>query len=291
MNGRDTSPSADVTRPPRWFLLLCLLLAGWLVTPPRELSAQTSDFQAKAESAAEEEAHASALGACLYGYPRAELWNRIQNETRRVAEDQVIFAPVNRFYYFDRLARPGDGRFIEAPQNDTLYGSAYLDLSRGPVVLRIPPMEGRYYVALVVDAAGGVETRISSQVTGPQGDVDLVFLGPDDKTEIPDGMRKLPQTANDLWVLMRVACAGGADEKVAAGVLKKFTLSELSAVATRRAEGRNTPVASQPLVARAAPHQTLEFFQVLDQMLLRNPVPAEDRGLLARWERLGLGAG
>lgn len=63
MNGRDTSPSADVTRPPRWFLLLCLLLAGWLVTPPRELSAQTSDFQAKAESAAEEEAYASALEA------------------------------------------------------------------------------------------------------------------------------------------------------------------------------------------------------------------------------------
>lgn len=36
-------------------------------------------------------------------------------------------------------------------------------------------MEGRYYVALVVDAAGGVETRISSPVTGPQGDVDLVI--------------------------------------------------------------------------------------------------------------------
>ena len=76
--------------PPR-FLLLCLLLAGWLVTPPPELSAQTSDFQAKAEQAAEEEAYASALEACLYGYPRAELWSRIQNETRRVTEDQVIF--------------------------------------------------------------------------------------------------------------------------------------------------------------------------------------------------------
>jgi hypothetical protein len=82
--------------PPR-FLLLCLLLAGWLVTPPPELSAQTSDFQAKAEQAAEEEAYASALEACLYGYPRAELWSRIQNETRRVTEDQVIFAPSTAF--------------------------------------------------------------------------------------------------------------------------------------------------------------------------------------------------
>lgn len=158
------------------------------------VSAQVLDVKAIAAAAAEEEAYATGLEAYLYGFPRVEMWSRIQNETRRVSADQVIYAPLNRFYYFDQLARPGDGLVIKAPNNDTLYGSAYLDLSKGPVALRIPPMGDRYYVALVVDGAGSVDTRIGRKVTGP-GDIDLVFVGPDHQDAVPEGMHALPQTA------------------------------------------------------------------------------------------------
>lgn len=90
---------------------------------------------------------------------------------------------------------------------------------------------------------------------------------------------------------MRVASSGGKDEAAAAAILKQFTLSELASVKTRASLGSNTPVKAQPIVARVEPFETLEFYRVLDQMLQRNPVPPEDRGLLARWERIGLGGG
>lgn len=264
-----------------------LLASGFTLLVAATVSAQTPDMNA----AEEESAYAMGLEAYQYGYPRVELWSRIQNETRRVSADQVIFAPANHFYYFDRLARPSDALILKAANNDTLYASAFLDLSKGPVVLRVPPMGDRYYVALVVDAAGKIDTRIGAKVTG-KGDVDLVFVGPGKKeVAIPDGMKALPQTANDLWVLMRVASTGGKDEEVAAGILKGFTLSKLAAVKTRPAEGRNVPVKSDPIVAREDPFKALEFYRVLDLMLQRNPVPADDRGLLARWERIGLGNG
>jgi hypothetical protein len=162
------------------------------------VSAQDLDVKAIAAATAEEEAYATGLEAYLYGFPRVEMWSRIQNETRRVSADQVIYAPLNRFYYFDRLARPGDGLVIKAPNDDTLYGSAYLDLSKGPVVLRVPPMGGRHDVALVVDAAGNVDTRIGRKVTGP-GDIDLVFVGPGHQDAVPEGMCRASRSMTSLY--------------------------------------------------------------------------------------------
>lgn len=273
----------------RWAATWTLAL---LAAAPAARAADAADparaFLAAAEAAAEEEAYVSGVEAYLYGYPRVELARRIHNETQRVAADQVIFAPRNRFYYFDRLARPGDGLVIKAPNHDTLYASAYLDLSAGPIVLHVPSMGTRYYVALVVDAAGGVGTRIGRRVTGPGG-VDLAFVGPGFRGELPPGMKVLRQRANDLWLLMRVASAGGADEAVAARLLERFTLRELG---MRRPErGRNVPIDAQAPQAPLAPMDSLQFYAVLDRMLQRNPVPPEDRGLLRRWQRIGLGTG
>lgn len=264
-----------------------LLLAG---APARAQEDPMRAFQRLVETSAEEEAYATALEAYLYGYPRVEMARRIHNETRRVAERQAIYAPPNRFYYFDRLARPGDGLVIKAPNNDTLYGSAYLDLTREPVLLRVPDTQGRLYVALVADAAGGVGTRVNSRVTGP-GPVDLLFVGPGWKGEAPAGVRVLRQATNDLWLLMRVASVGGADEAAAAALLQRFVLAPLGQRAAMPAQGRNVPVDSAPLETPLQPYGSLEFFKVLDAQLARNPLPAEDQGLALRWQRIGLGAG
>ena len=239
--------------------------------------------------AAEEEAYATSLEAILYGYSRVEMARRIHNETHRVRPDQVIFAPANAFYYFDRLAQPGDGLVIKAPNNDTLYASAYLDLSDGPVVLRVPEMSDRYYVALVVDAAGNVSNRLGSTVSGAGG-VDHVFVGPGYEGTIPEGARPVRMDGNDLWLLMRITTDGTAeDEGRAAEILKRFRLTPLDNLADLGdGPGINLRVQDQPIVSALDPIGKLEFFAVLDQMIRRNPPPEADRGLVARWERIGL---
>lgn len=273
--------------------LAAVLALSALCSVPGPAQAQADPmqaFQRLVETSAEEEAYATAVEAYLYGYPRVEMARRIHNETRRVAPQQVIYAPPNRFYYFDRLARPGDGLVIKAPNNDTLYGSAYLDLKPEPVVLRVPDTRGRLYVALVADAAGGVATRVNSRVTGP-GPVDLMFVGPGWNGQAPVGVRVLRQATNDLWLLMRVASVGGPDEAAAASLLRRFVLAPLSQRGNMPAEGRNADVASAPLEAPMQPYGSLDFFKVLDAQLARNPLPAEDQGLAARWQRIGLGSG
>jgi hypothetical protein len=102
-------------------------------------------------------------------------------------------------------------------------------------------------------------------------------------------MQILPQTANDLWLLVRVACSGGADIAKAARTLKQFTLIELSSRKSRPNRGENIGLESLPFPRQAETMEHLAFFMVISLMLERNPIPAEDHGLLRRWERIGIG--
>lgn len=244
------------------------------------------------DHAIEEEAFAMSLEAYLYGYPRVELARRMHQETHWISADQTICAPANQFYFLGRLARPGDGRVIKAPNNDTLYASAYLDLMDGPVVLRVPEMGQRVYVALLVDARGSVVQRLSSSASGPGG-VDYVFLGPAAAAKPPSTMRPIPLAGHDLWMLMRVATNGTPeDERLADELLRGFRLAPLSQpdrlTVPQPEFVRDDQVAlSEPL----KPFETMTYFHVLARMLERNPVPETDLGLLARWERIGLRPG
>lgn len=252
------------------------------------------------EQASEEEAYAIALEAYVYGYPRVELARRIHNETNRVSADQVIYAPANQFYFFGRLARPGDGRAVKAPNNDTLYASAFLDLAQGPIILSVPPMERRLYVALLVDATGAVVQRLSSTASGPGG-VAYAFMGPGSPHPLPAGLSRIAVAGNDLWMLMRVATDGTPDdERLADALLRRFQLQPLSggskpqSLAPPRAgvaDQRQGEVQRSAIVEPLKPFGTMAYFHVLARMLERNPMPAADRGMLARWERIGLRAG
>lgn len=51
---------------------------------------------------------------------------------------------LNQFGHARKLLDHRD-RNVTAPNNDTLYSSAWLDLSQGPVVVEVPDMGKRYY--------------------------------------------------------------------------------------------------------------------------------------------------
>ena len=59
-------------------------------------------------------------------------------------------APANIFSHATKLADPDD-RFVSI-NNDTIYSIAQVDVSGGPVLLRVPDTAGRYYVLQFVDA-------------------------------------------------------------------------------------------------------------------------------------------
>lgn len=120
----------------------------------------------------------SACRAISTGYPLVDLLKQRFNETHRVSLGQPVAAPVNTIAVYPHLLTPATQGQLRAANADTLYLNAWLDLSRGPVLLEVPDMAGRYYTLAFMDlyarpwhlgtrTNGGRATRYA--LVGPSG--------------------------------------------------------------------------------------------------------------------------
>ena len=74
-------------------------------------------------------------------------------------------APVNALANARAFARPSD-RTVVAPNHDTLYSLAQLDLGKGPIVLSHPDMGRRYFDFEFVDPYTNVIGYVGTRTTG-----------------------------------------------------------------------------------------------------------------------------
>lgn len=147
-------------------------------------------------------------------------------------------------------------REVTTPNNDTLYGSAWLDLAAGPVVLNVPAMAGRYNSAALMSVMTD-NIAILGTRTGSQGGR-YAIVGPDYTGNIPRDTQKIQMPSNDAWLLVRVLVNGPADVDAAAAALRGYSLES--------PEGRAAPV---PTVATPAA-DAKSFLAVVNEALARS---------------------
>jgi hypothetical protein len=92
---------------------------------------------------------ALAAEAYIYGFALIFDLQQVDRFTRE-GMGSLAPAPANIFSHAMKLAGPDD-RFVSI-NNDTIYSIAQIDVSGGPVLLRVPDTAGRYYVLQFVDA-------------------------------------------------------------------------------------------------------------------------------------------
>jgi hypothetical protein len=113
---------------------------GLLLTPALAPSAKAETAQVT-----EEEAHAIGVDAYVYFYPLISV-----DITRRVATNVEAgkvpgFGPPNTFNSF-AVFPTAEFKTVVRPNFDTLYSSAFLDMTKEPVVVSAPDTGGRYYL-------------------------------------------------------------------------------------------------------------------------------------------------
>jgi len=159
--------------------------------------------------------------AYLYGFPISEF-----NLIRKA--DLKLNAPMNVLTNAQKLAVAG-AEGVVAPNNDTLYTLAQIDLTKGPVVLKVPKMGSRYWTFEFLEPYTNVVGYIGKRLNGSGGGTWAIeWSGAKSKKPLPKGVKRFKSSARSLWVIGRTLVQGGADTAKARALMAQYRLGTLA---------------------------------------------------------------
>ncbi len=175
---------------------------------------------------APQEAVAIATDAYVYGYSLVTTdVTRIQMSN--VAEATELQAPLNQFLNVKRYP-PADYRGVSAPNADTLYSLAWLDLEE-PQVFSHPDMGKRYHLFPMVDLWMTIFASPGTR-NGDGKAADYLITGPGWKGEVPAGMKHIPAATRYMVILGRTYADGtDADYEAVNALQAQYKITPLSA--------------------------------------------------------------
>jgi hypothetical protein len=138
--------------------------------------------------------------------------------------------PVNTLYAVPTLASPSasNSSLLATGTNDVLYIGGLLDLSKGPQVLHVPDMAGRYYSVQFTDPSDGTNFAYVGKRTTGTGAGDYLISGPGWKGSVSQGMKQIASPHHSVLVIGRVFVESDSDLPTAYGLAKQIQLTPLS---------------------------------------------------------------
>jgi len=138
--------------------------------------------------------------------------------------------PVNTLYAVPTLSSPSasNSSLLATGTNDVLYIGGLLDLSKGPQVLHVPDMAGRYYSVQFTDPSDGTNFAYVGKRTTGTGAGDYLISGPGWKGSVSQAMTQIASPHNAVLVIGRVFVESDSDLPIAYGLAKQIQLTPLS---------------------------------------------------------------
>ena len=134
------------------------------------------------------EAVSIADDAYLYGYPLVT-FDVARMQQTNVAVPDAEHAPMGQMIRM-RTYPAVDNHCCAAPNADTLYTEAWLDVSKEPSVLSIPDMGNRYYIMPMLDGYSEVFSVASPRTTGYKAQT-YAITGPGWTGTLPPGVTQV----------------------------------------------------------------------------------------------------
>jgi hypothetical protein len=199
----------------------------------------------------------AARDAYLYTLPLIEM------ATARERILKIPGAAINTLRH-TRTLSDHTARWVTTPNNDTLYSPAFLDLTKGPVTLTIPPMGKRYYSVAVMDMFTNNNVVLSTRTVGGEGGT-FTLVGPGQASTGPNPTRIATPHA---WLLIRTLTDGGDDLDATHKSQDGFKLTGPAGAPTATYANRDAKPADYFAAARA--------------LLASDPAPPTDQRILRR---------
>lgn len=230
----------------------------------------------------------------VYGYPLVTM-ELTRRSFTNVAAAAPASAPMGQFA--NMVAYPAvDDHRVTAPNADTLYSTAWLDVGKEPMVLHIPDMHGRYFLMPMLDGFTNVFRVPGTRTTGTGAQTYLI-TGPGWRGTVPAGMTQYASPTAMVWILGRIYCTGTPEDYAAVHALQaQLSLTPLSAYGSSYvppANAVNPAYAASGSVRDQVEALTgAHYFALLGELLKTNPPELpQDAAIVAEMEKLGLAPG
>lgn len=239
------------------------------------------------------EAVPQGVEAYIYGYPLVtmEMTRRVMTN---VEKPEGTRAPMGQFV---RMRQYPDATFtdVTAPNADTLYTTAWIDVGTEPYVLSLPDAKDRYYLFPMLDGWTNVFEVPGKRTTGT-GPQKYAITGPGWKGTLPEGVKEYKSPTNLVWLLGRIYCTGTPEDYKEVHALQ----DEISVVPLSSYGKPYTPPAGKvdpSIDMKTAVREQVNalsaeaYFTLLAKLMKDNPPATADAPMVEKLAKLGVVAG
>ncbi len=228
--------------------------------------------------------------ATLYFYPLALMdITRLQALNTPTSRNPIGGQP-NQFHHV-RAFPSADFRAVVRPNFDTLYSSAWLDLTAGPVIVHVPDTHDQFYMLPMLDMWTDVFANPGKRTTGTAAQ-DFIVTGPGHRGELPADLAVIAAPTPHVWIIGRTQTNGPADYPNVHQVQNGLGITTLPRGLDRPEHlvdaGYDTATEPLRLLNGMDP---LDFFTYAADLLAINPPHPTDFSILARLSGMGIMAG
>lgn len=231
-----------------------------------------------------------ATDAYIYGYPLVTM-DMTRRQMTNIAVPEGTHAPMGQLVKM-RTYPDASFRTVTAPNADTLYTTAWLDVSREPWILSVPDMGNRYYLLPFLSGWTDVFQVPGTRTTGGQAQK-YAITGPGWSGQLPPGVVEYKSPTGMVWLLGRIYCTGTPEDyKTVHALQDKFSLMPLSSYGkpyTPPPGEVDTHFDMKTAVRDQVDAMgTVEFFTYLARLMKTNPPAAEDAPIVEQMAKIGL---
>jgi len=198
--------------------------SGW---SHKETQNMTSTSTATcAQTTVEQEAYEIAVEAFFYFYPLLSMDITRRQTCNLPAGQKPGFGPANSFNHM-RAYPDANFRTVVRPNFDTLYSSAWLDLTKEPMIVSVPDMKDRYYLLPMLDMWSDVFCSPGWRTSGTKKQ-QYAVVQQGWSGQIPSGVERIEAPSPYVWIIGRTKTDGPDDYKAVNALQDEFGITPLS---------------------------------------------------------------
>lgn len=265
-------------------LLAGLSLVAALATP--------AVGQTAAAKPSAEEAQAIAVEAYVYFYPLVTM-DITRRQFTNSPPGSAIGGPMNSFVNVP-VFPPADMKAVVRPNFDTLYSSAWLDLTGEPLVISAPDTGGRYYLLPMLDMWSDVFAAPGWRTTGTQAG-NFLLVPPGWTGAVPAEFTRIDAPTPYVWLIGRTKTDGPPDYDAVHKIQAGYRITPLSewgrpAKPVESTIDPSVDVKTPPKI-QVDTMPAAKYFAYAAELIKLHPPHVTDQPIIARMRRIGIEAG